>query len=119
MLQVLSRGGEAVEMTTDHKPNTERGSIENRGGFVSNMPGSSTNPEFYALLLLIFSANFCVFIHHSFYYRNLSFVCCDISLLNFFYYRAVFLREYFYFYPPSQNNNLCCLSNCKINQFCP
>ncbi|XLR44295.1 hypothetical protein S83_028955, partial [Arachis hypogaea] len=25
-------------MTTDHEPNTERGSIENRGGFVSNMP---------------------------------------------------------------------------------
>ncbi|KAL4343814.1 hypothetical protein AHAS_Ahas11G0116000 [Arachis hypogaea] len=39
MLQVLSRGGEAVEMTTDHEPNIERGSIENRGGFVSNMPG--------------------------------------------------------------------------------
>ncbi|XP_020974407.1 uncharacterized protein LOC110270111 [Arachis ipaensis] len=37
MLQVLSRGGEAVQMTTDHEPNTERGSIENRGGFVSNM----------------------------------------------------------------------------------
>ncbi|XP_057734444.1 peptide chain release factor 1, mitochondrial-like [Arachis stenosperma] len=27
-------------MTTDHEPNTERGSIENRGGFVSNMPGT-------------------------------------------------------------------------------
>lgn len=26
-------------MSTDHEPNTERGSIENRGGFVSNMPG--------------------------------------------------------------------------------
>ncbi|KAL4392546.1 hypothetical protein AHAS_Ahas03G0355900 [Arachis hypogaea] len=36
---VLSRGGVAVQMTTDHEPNTERGSIENRGGFVSNMPG--------------------------------------------------------------------------------
>ena len=27
-------------MTTDHEPNTERGSIENRGGYVSNMPGT-------------------------------------------------------------------------------
>lgn len=36
---VLSRGGVAVQMSTDHEPNTERGSIENRGGFVSNMPG--------------------------------------------------------------------------------
>lgn len=37
---VLSRRGQAEQMTTDHEPNTERGSIENRGGFVSNMPGS-------------------------------------------------------------------------------
>ncbi|KAK8684041.1 hypothetical protein V6N13_040078 [Hibiscus sabdariffa] len=36
---VLSRGGRAIQMTTDHEPNTERGSIENRGGFVSNIPG--------------------------------------------------------------------------------
>ncbi|EOY15988.1 hypothetical protein QUC31_000827 [Theobroma cacao] len=36
---VLSRGGQAIQMTTDHEPNTERGSIENKGGFVSNMPG--------------------------------------------------------------------------------
>ncbi|XAR62153.1 Phosphoprotein phosphatase [Bertholletia excelsa] len=36
---VLSRGGRAIQMTTDHEPNTERGSIENKGGFVSNMPG--------------------------------------------------------------------------------
>lgn len=36
---VLSRGGQARQMTTDHEPNTERGSIENKGGFVSNMPG--------------------------------------------------------------------------------
>ncbi|XP_052734501.1 probable protein phosphatase 2C 10 isoform X3 [Vigna angularis] len=36
---VVSRGGEAAQMTTDHEPNTERGSIETRGGFVSNMPG--------------------------------------------------------------------------------
>ncbi|XP_010269284.1 PREDICTED: probable protein phosphatase 2C 9 [Nelumbo nucifera] len=36
---VLSRGGQAIQMSTDHEPNTERGSIEDRGGFVSNMPG--------------------------------------------------------------------------------
>uniref|UniRef100_A0A2P2L4C9 protein-serine/threonine phosphatase n=1 Tax=Rhizophora mucronata TaxID=61149 RepID=A0A2P2L4C9_RHIMU len=36
---VLSRGGQAMQITIDHEPNTERGSIENRGGFVSNMPG--------------------------------------------------------------------------------
>ncbi|KAF2291557.1 hypothetical protein GH714_025598 [Hevea brasiliensis] len=36
---VLSRGGQAIQMSTDHEPNTERGSIEHRGGFVSNMPG--------------------------------------------------------------------------------
>ncbi|XP_022768340.1 probable protein phosphatase 2C 9 isoform X2 [Durio zibethinus] len=36
---VLSSGGQVRQMTTDHEPNTERGSIENRGGFVSNMPG--------------------------------------------------------------------------------
>ncbi|XP_042491582.1 probable protein phosphatase 2C 10 isoform X2 [Macadamia integrifolia] len=36
---VLSREGQAIQMSTDHEPSTERGSIENRGGFVSNMPG--------------------------------------------------------------------------------
>ncbi|XAR48555.1 Phosphoprotein phosphatase [Bertholletia excelsa] len=36
---VLSREGQAIQMTTDHEPNTERGSIEDKGGFVSNMPG--------------------------------------------------------------------------------
>lgn len=36
---VLSKGGKAIQMSVDHEPNTERGSIENRGGFVSNMPG--------------------------------------------------------------------------------
>ncbi|KAL5705234.1 protein-serine/threonine phosphatase [Ranunculus cassubicifolius] len=37
--RVLSKGGKAIQMSVDHEPNTERGSIENRGGFVSNMPG--------------------------------------------------------------------------------
>ncbi|XP_057441005.1 probable protein phosphatase 2C 10 isoform X2 [Lotus japonicus] len=36
---VLSRKGQAVQMSTDHEPNTERGSIETKGGFVSNLPG--------------------------------------------------------------------------------
>ncbi|CAO2815510.1 unnamed protein product [Amaranthus hypochondriacus] len=36
---VLSRKAQAVQMSTDHEPNTERVSIEDRGGFVSNMPG--------------------------------------------------------------------------------
>ncbi|XP_027091015.1 probable protein phosphatase 2C 10 isoform X2 [Coffea arabica] len=36
---ILSRGGQAIQMTIDHEPSTERGSIENKGGFVSNMPG--------------------------------------------------------------------------------
>lgn len=36
---VLSRRGRAIQLSVDHEPNMERGSIENRGGFVSNMPG--------------------------------------------------------------------------------
>ncbi|XP_019173307.1 PREDICTED: probable protein phosphatase 2C 9 [Ipomoea nil] len=36
---VLSRRGQAIQLSVDHEPNKERGSIENRGGFVSNMPG--------------------------------------------------------------------------------
>ncbi|CAM6030208.1 unnamed protein product [Sphagnum balticum] len=38
---VLSRGGVAEQLSIDHEPGhpTERGKIENRGGFVSNMPG--------------------------------------------------------------------------------
>ena len=43
---VLSKKGQALQMTTDHEPNTERGSIENRGGFVSNLPGTSELPLF-------------------------------------------------------------------------
>ncbi|KAL6329668.1 hypothetical protein AAG906_026403 [Vitis piasezkii] len=40
---VLCKRGQARQMSTDHEPNTERDSIEDRGGFVSNMPGSLTN----------------------------------------------------------------------------
>ncbi|KAG2257328.1 hypothetical protein Bca4012_094515 [Brassica carinata] len=36
---VLSKGGRAVQMSTDHEPRAERSSIEDRGGFVSNLPG--------------------------------------------------------------------------------
>ncbi|XP_011626518.1 probable protein phosphatase 2C 9 isoform X2 [Amborella trichopoda] len=36
---VLSRRGAAIQLTTDHEPSTERGIIEESGGFVSNMPG--------------------------------------------------------------------------------
>uniref|UniRef100_A0A804JFA7 protein-serine/threonine phosphatase n=1 Tax=Musa acuminata subsp. malaccensis TaxID=214687 RepID=A0A804JFA7_MUSAM len=37
---VLAKGREVIQLTVDHEPSTERGSIENRGGFVSNMPAS-------------------------------------------------------------------------------
>ncbi|KAL6513143.1 hypothetical protein OROGR_020629 [Orobanche gracilis] len=36
---VLSKGGQSIQVTVDHEPNMERGSIEDRGGFVSNLPG--------------------------------------------------------------------------------
>jgi protein phosphatase 1L len=36
---VLLKGGEPIQMSVDHDPNVERSVIENRGGFVSNMPG--------------------------------------------------------------------------------
>ncbi|XP_042458000.1 probable protein phosphatase 2C 9 isoform X2 [Zingiber officinale] len=36
---VLARRGEAIQMSIDHEPNSERESIETRGGFVSNLPG--------------------------------------------------------------------------------
>ncbi|KAJ8571138.1 hypothetical protein K7X08_038110 [Anisodus acutangulus] len=36
---VLSRRGQAIQMSIDHEPHTERGSIENKGGFVTKMPG--------------------------------------------------------------------------------
>ncbi|KAH9305725.1 hypothetical protein KI387_010129 [Taxus chinensis] len=38
---VLCRNGRAIQLSVDHEPgtSTERGSIETRGGFVSNLPG--------------------------------------------------------------------------------
>lgn len=38
---VLLKGGQVFQMSTDHDPNADRGSIENKGGFVSNMPGTA------------------------------------------------------------------------------
>lgn len=40
---VLLKGGEPIQMSIDHDPNVERSVIENRGGFVSNMPGVPSN----------------------------------------------------------------------------
>lgn len=36
---VLATNGKAIQITVDHEPSKERGDIETRGGFVSNMPG--------------------------------------------------------------------------------
>jgi protein phosphatase 1L len=49
---VLSRKGVAIQMSIDHEPNTERRIIENKGGFVSNLPGSSINLNVYEILLI-------------------------------------------------------------------
>jgi protein phosphatase 1L len=42
---VLSKGGVAEQLSIDHEPGqpAERDKIENRGGFVSNIPGSVTS----------------------------------------------------------------------------
>ena len=53
---VLSKKGQAIQMSIDHEPNTERGSIENKGGFVSNMPGYLTTT--LCLFLISFLRNF-------------------------------------------------------------
>ncbi|XP_074284879.1 putative protein phosphatase 2C 58 [Silene latifolia] len=36
---VISKNGEAKQLSVDHDPGTEKGEIESRGGFVSNIPG--------------------------------------------------------------------------------
>ncbi|XP_022753275.1 probable protein phosphatase 2C 39 [Durio zibethinus] len=36
---VICKNGEAKQLSVDHEPSTEKESIENRGGFVSNFPG--------------------------------------------------------------------------------
>lgn len=38
---VLLKDGVVFQMTIDHEPSTERESIEDKGGFVSNLPGNS------------------------------------------------------------------------------
>lgn len=36
---VLCKSGDAIQLSIDHDPGTEKTEIENRGGFVSNIPG--------------------------------------------------------------------------------
>ncbi|KAJ4981485.1 hypothetical protein NE237_032322 [Protea cynaroides] len=36
---VICKNGEAIQLSVDHEPSKERKNIENRGGFVSNLPG--------------------------------------------------------------------------------
>lgn len=55
---VLSRGGQALQMTVDHEPNTDRATIEGKGGFVSNMPGWVLQLHFYPHI-------FCHYMWHS------------------------------------------------------
>ena len=55
---VLSRGGQAIQLSIAHEPNTERDSIEDRGGFVSNMPGSVLYLWFSLFLPLSLPPNF-------------------------------------------------------------
>lgn len=42
---VLAKHGKVIQLSTDHEPNSERESIEMRGGFVSNIPGLSISSE--------------------------------------------------------------------------
>lgn len=50
---VISKTGVALQLSVDHEPGapSERGHIENRGGFVSNMPGTIGLVLFFSLLL--------------------------------------------------------------------
>lgn len=36
---VICKNGVAAQLSVDHEPNNERQTIENKGGFVSNIPG--------------------------------------------------------------------------------
>lgn len=53
---VLSRGGKAIQMSRDHEPSVDRCSIEDKGGFVSNLPGccSKLSHNYIWLWILIF-----------------------------------------------------------------
>ena len=44
---VICRNGEAKQLSIDHEPVTEKESIENRGGFVSNFPGNGCRSFFF------------------------------------------------------------------------
>lgn len=48
---VISKAGTAFQMSVDHEPgnSTERGKIEEKGGFVSNMPGAVRTNTLLAL----------------------------------------------------------------------
>ncbi|ONK75580.1 uncharacterized protein A4U43_C03F18400 [Asparagus officinalis] len=54
---VVAKGGKAIQLTVDHEPSIERGSIETRGGFVSNMPGFIRIPK---LVLIICLFGYCL-----------------------------------------------------------
>lgn len=54
---VLSRKGSAIQMSIDHEPNTERRIIENKGGFVSNLPGLLINLNFKIVSEFILSSS--------------------------------------------------------------
>lgn len=49
---VLLKGGRVMQMTVDHEPSAERWSIENKGGFVSNIPGNSGLFLIYCMLYM-------------------------------------------------------------------
>jgi protein phosphatase 1L len=40
---VISKNGVAKQLSVDHEPNMERQTIEQKGGFVSNLPGKCSS----------------------------------------------------------------------------
>lgn len=64
---VLSRGGTAIQMSIDHEPSTERHSIESKGGFVSNMPGSLCAPTCEIVFYLVNEYKITYVNHHGFF----------------------------------------------------
>ena len=61
---LLSQGGRTMQMSTDHEPRAERSSIENRGGFVSNLPGkqrkSSDELNHFLIMYVKMSCDFLI-----------------------------------------------------------
>ena len=43
---VICKNGETKQLSVDHEPSTEKKSIENRGGFVTNFPGNGCQSFF-------------------------------------------------------------------------